>query len=561
MHPTTPYSEGDPNSPILLLGEAPSFEEIRNQRPFCGPSGSLLDLCLHSAKISRAETYILNVFDQQVKKSDDQTSKILSTSGDLLWTSKGFTEAGLAASAGCRERIRRSGANVIIPLGGVALSLVLDARPVTKHRGSIYVNTDGRKIVPTIHPAFILRGAYENRYLLISDLTKAKAESASPVFTPTARNLIVDPTYGQCLSFLQRCLTADVVDTDIEILRGQVDCFSLATSPTEAISIPLIDAGFEHRWSAAEEAEIWTLYAKLLQSPRIAKVNQNITFDLAALLELNNIVPCGPLHDPMIAHSIVYPALEKKLGVLCSLYTREPYYKDDGQLTDSPKVEDFQRRWFYNAKDAAIALECWQHLAPIIADEGYQATYDMTVNLIPSLVYMMVHGIKVDLDALATTREKATAELTQIVARLEEATGRRVITAAPKKAAEKRAAEGALNVNSPAQLIAYFYKEKALKPYVNAIGTPTIDDKALTRIARRDGLVEAKLLQDYRRLAKMIGTYLNMQFDADGRMRCSFNPRGTWTGRLSSSQTIHSNGGNLQNLPDDFTGFLVSDHA
>jgi uracil-DNA glycosylase len=557
---TTPFLEGSSDAHILLVGEAPSFEEMRESRPFVGPAGKLLDLCLHSAKIARAECQITNVFETMVKKKDDDGA-IYSRDGDLLWAKGKFTDAGHAASRGCLERIAASRANVIVPLGGVALSRVLDNRSVSKWRGSIVVNADGRKIVATIHPAFVIRGAYENRFLLISDLQKALAESASPQFTPTPRNIVIDPTFDQCIAALHRALDADAIDTDIEVLAGQVDCFSIATSPSEAISIPIVDAGFEHRWSAAEEAEIWTLYGRIIQSPRIAKINQNITFDLAALLELNNLIPCGPLHDPMIAHSIMYPALEKKLGVLCSLYTREPYYKDDGQLSDSPTVQDFARRWRYNALDSAVALECWQALASDIDADGYRATYDMTISLIPSLVYMMVHGIKVDLDALAVTRTKAQEDLKEIVARIEHAVGRSVITEAPKRAADKRAAAGALNINSPAQLMAYFYTEKKLKPYVNGVGRPTIDDKALTRIVRRDGLVEAKLLQDYRRLAKMIGTYLEMKFDRDGRMRFSANPRGTWTGRLSTSQTIHGIGGNVQNIPDTMAAFLVSDHA
>jgi hypothetical protein len=47
-------------------------------------------------------------------------------------------------------------------------------------------------------------------------------------------------------------------------------------------------------------------------------------------------------------------------------------------------------------------------------------------------------------------------------------------------------------------------------------------------------------------------------FDADGRLRCSWNPRGTKFGRLSSSQTIFGTGMNLQNLSPKFKGFIVA---
>lgn len=560
MTPTTPFWEGSPDAKILIVGEAPSFDEIRESRPFVGPSGRLLDLCLHSAKISRAECAITNVFEELVKKGDEKKSEIFSRSGELLWTTKGFTDAGRIAAKPCLERIAKSNANVIVALGGPALHLTLDIRPLLKWRGSIVVNSLGRKIIPSIHPAFILRGEYHNRYLLINDLTKAKAESADARFIPTARNYLIDPSYSEVLAFLRRCLDAPAVNTDIEVLAGQVDCFSLATSAHDVISIPIVDAGFEHRWSLEEEREIWRLYAQILQAPHIAKINQNITFDLAALLELNNITARGPLHDPMVAFNVAYPFLEKKLAVISSFCTREPYYKDDGQLADAPKVEDFQKRWLYNAKDSAVSFESWEYLMPDVDSGGYRATYDMTIDKIPALVYMMVKGLRVDRENLATARTKAKANLAEIVAKLESETGRKIITAAPKKAAEKRALAGALNVNSPAQLKEYLYRDLKLKPYVNSAGAESVDDVALSRIVRRDGLRTAKLLQDYRRVAKLIGTYLDMQFDADDRMRCSFNVRGTWTGRLSSSQTIHGVGGNLQNIPDDMALFLVSDY-
>ena len=58
---------------------------------------------------------------------------------------------------------------------------------------------------------------------------------------------------------------------------------------------------------------------------------------------------------------------------------------------------------------------------------------------------------------------------------------------------------------------------------------------------------------------KLKGTYLDITFDADSRMRCSYNPRGTKFGRISSSKTLFQTGMNMQNLPEEFAGFLVAD--
>jgi uracil-DNA glycosylase len=592
MTQSTPYESGDPSSSICFLGEAPSFEEIRKNQPFVGPAGNLLEQAMHSAQIARSRCYFLNVFETLTKKPRDDASKLVSSDGaTLLWTaSKGFTEAGKAAAANSLQRLRASKANVIVPLGATALHLALatpelvnipspdgdftareqgpdkflnDPRAISKWRGSIITGIDGRKVVPSIHPSFCLRGAYEARYLLISDLRKAKAESTSPDFVPTPRNLLIDPSFAECVDFLKRCLEAPAVDTDIELLKGQVDCFSLALSPHEAISIPLLDSDFEHRFNDTEEAQIWNLYAQIISAPHILKINQNITFDLACLLQLNHIVPAGPVADPMVAHSIVYPFLSKNLGTLCSLYTREPYYKDDGELSDSPSVADFHSRWLYNAKDAAIAFESWNYLEPHLESQGYLPTYNMTMSLVASLTYMMVRGAKLNEKALLKTRAQTLEHIATHVQALEAAMQRPIITKAPKTAAEKKevADNNAININSPAQLSAYFYKHKKVKPYINKLGKESIDDMALARIWRRDKLEEAKILQEYRGMDKLLGTYLNVGYDADRRLRCSYNIRGTWAGRLSSSQTVFRTGLNMQNIPPNFRGFIVSDEV
>ncbi len=206
----------------------------------------------------------------------------------------------------------------------------------------------------------------------------------------------------------------------------------------------------------------------------------------------------------------------------------------------------------YNAKDASVTLECANAFMDEIDDEGYRWTYDFTVRLFPPLTYMMTRGILADLDKLEKAKIAANSLIDE------------------KQAALNELAGEDLNPNSPKELKQYFYIKKGIEPYTKAVKTPggresrvTVDDKALQRLARgtstRRGLPEAKLIQELRGLKKLVGTYLDITFDSDNRMRCSYNPRGTKYGRLSSSKTILGTGTNMQNLPEEFKGFLVSD--
>jgi DNA polymerase I-like protein with 3'-5' exonuclease and polymerase domains len=66
-------------------------------------------------------------------------------------------------------------------------------------------------------------------------------------------------------------------------------------------------------------------------------------------------------------------------------------------------------------------------------------------------------------------------------------------------------------------------------------------------------------MQDVRTLNKLGSGYLDVQLDPDERLRCSYNPRGTKFGRLSSSETVMGTGLNMQNLDPSFKAFIVPD--
>lgn len=199
----------------------------------------------------------------------------------------------------------------------------------------------------------------------------------------------------------------------------------------------------------------------------------------------------------------------------------------------------------YAALDATNTLEIhngfWKDLGK------FQTAVDLTMRLFPVLMFMQTRGIKVNKSALASTKVDVQDEIKIKQEELNLLCGR------------------PLNVNSSQDCQKYFYNELRIKPYLNKEGNPTVDDKALQRLVRgtaaRGGLRQAKLVQEIRGLQKLYGTYLNLEFDADDRIRCSFNPRGTKFGRLSSSKTIFGTGTNFQNLPQDFKKFLVADEG
>lgn len=199
----------------------------------------------------------------------------------------------------------------------------------------------------------------------------------------------------------------------------------------------------------------------------------------------------------------------------------------------------------YSALDSACMMEIhnkfWEEL-----ENGYMPAYRMTVDLMPVLSFMQTKGMRVNSEMLAETKIEVQQKIHEKQAELDELVGH------------------PLNVNSPKACANYFYIELGLPPITKSKTKKiTTDDMAMQRLARgtakNPGLRQAKLVQEIRALMKLHNTYLDMTFDEDGRMRGTYNPRGTKFGRLSSGQTIFGTGMNFQNLPDEFKKFLVAD--
>lgn len=540
------WVEGDLNSKILFLAQAPSYMEKRLDKPLVGPSGEVFNTCLHSAGIPRLGSAVVNLWPEEVRKvSRGQAEVYQDQQGEVLWDGKNLTPRGLEYAAASLDLIARSGANVVVPLGAQSFqACVGPGRNLTKWRGSILsgLNQIGnKKVIGTFHPAATIHGTYLWRYIIIKDFEKAKRHGNFPELNLPVRQHLIRPRLSDALEFIEQCRKQGRVATDLEVINHQIACFSLCWDASETMTVPLTKQDGSDYWSIDEEIDVWTAYAKLMGDPNVDKINQNIIgFDMPFLFYQMGIYTRGNIYDTMIAQSIMYPEFKKGLDFITSIYTDEPYYKDEGKMWKGlgGDIEEF---WVYCGKDAAVAIEAWDVLAEDMTQEDYWQTYDMTAMLANPLTYMTTRGFKVDRERLARTHADVERKLEALYTELREV------------------AEWDFNPQSPKQCQQYFYITKNLTPYTGASGNVTTDDKAMARIYRKTGLREAKLVQEIRAMEKLKGTYLEINFDKDDRLRCSWNPRGTKFGRLSSSQTVYDTGANMQNLHPEFRSFLVAD--
>jgi DNA polymerase I-like protein with 3'-5' exonuclease and polymerase domains len=394
----------------------------------------------------------------------------------------------------------------------------------------------------TFHPASVLpgRGPYINRYTITADYRKALRECEYPEIRRKDRTLLINPTFAQVDQLLETLLHPDgrVFGCDIECLNDEVSCISFAPHEALSMSIPL----YGDCWSDKEEAYIWAKMAKVFTLPQNTAIFHNFMFDTSFMWLRNQIRFRCKLFCTMTAHRVLYPDFSATLAFLVSNYTDMPYYKDDKKIWSKPWVDPNQF-YRYNARDSICLPELRSALlSELEANPDLLWTYNETISNFEPCLYMMDRGIYIDTAALQETKERVRSEHEGKLQELVEA------------------ADYEFNPSSSKQCIEYFYNHKGITPYKNRkTSRPTADDKAMSRIYRKYELPEARLVQECRSLAKLLGTYLEVEYDADKRLRCFYDPRGTTSGRLSSSKTIFDTGLNFQNLDPRFKHFLTID--
>jgi uracil-DNA glycosylase len=152
------FGMGDPEADLMFVGEGPGAEEDRQGLPFVGRSGKLLDkLMAEELGLTRDRVYIANVVKCRPPENRDPRPDEI---------------------AACRPYLERQieliGPRVVVTLGRFAGQLLLDSTvPITRLRGQGYP-FGGATLIPTLHPAYALRGGGEPMAQMRADFIRAK---------------------------------------------------------------------------------------------------------------------------------------------------------------------------------------------------------------------------------------------------------------------------------------------------------------------------------------------------------------------------------------------------
>lgn len=151
------FGVGNPSAELMFVGEAPGRDEDLQGEPFVGRSGQLLDrLILEELGLTRADVYIANVLRCRPPNNRDPLPEEIESCRPFLEQTLDLVDP-----------------KVVVTLGNFASKLLLDTKDgITKLRGNVYP-WKGRKLVPTFHPAAVLRGGGDPMAKMRADLIRA----------------------------------------------------------------------------------------------------------------------------------------------------------------------------------------------------------------------------------------------------------------------------------------------------------------------------------------------------------------------------------------------------
>jgi uracil-DNA glycosylase len=432
-----PFSkDGQPNHPVrgegpadpawIVVGEGPGHNEMREGRPWVGQSGQLVNKMFQQIRRPRAEVWVTNAtlcIPKQGMQNDDK--------------------AKAAAAVACKPRLQnelaRFPSKPILAMGAVAAKSLITTSlfKISQISGTTHdADVDGtgsRTIIPTIHPAAILRGGAGTKgahaadvgfWNLIYDGGKVEAISRGrnidigwnleiefgtedrPADTRYVDDLMVK-IYKSAVKTKLVCIDVETYVEDekrhtaLMAIVAKIHTIGVGT-PELSISVPW-DA-MSHRGRNAFRA--------ILENRTIEKTYHNKTYDAAVLMKYGYAIQ-GRQHCTLLGHHAAFPGMVHNLqSVTTQFYAAGPW---KAEFRDG-KEEDPEEGAVYNAKDAFAGAK---NVAPLLMFHkrtGTERIYEIDCEMAQVAAEMHLAGVPIDRDV----NQQIARQMSVVIDRVEE---------------------------------------------------------------------------------------------------------------------------------------------
>lgn len=332
-------------------------------------------------------------------------------------------------------------------------------------------------------------------------------------------------------------VAVDTETASLDSVTGTLVGVSLSTAPGNGCYIPVGHGGHDLLSDRPDQlalADVLDRLGPLFADDAVLKIGHNLKYDMGVLAQHG--VTINPIDDTMLlsfaldagAHGHGLDELAKlHLGHDCIAF-KDVCGTGKGQISFAEVPLD--RATPYAAEDAEVALRLWRLLRHRLWQEGGTRVYEQVDRALPACVMAMERrGICVDRAVLSRLSASFADAMADLETRIHAEAG------------------GPFTIGSPRQLGEILFDRLGLKGgRKGKSGDWSTDVSELERL-ERDGVPIARLVLEWRQVAKLKSTYTDALQDqinpVTGRVHTSYSLVGAQTGRLSSTDP------NLQNIP------------
>lgn len=520
---------GPEDSRILFVGESPGEVEEVNLMPFVGESGTLLMTCLGRAGRPRETVRLANLCHYRPQ-------------GNKFEVLKGSTELTQGLKE-LDEYITLHKPNVIVPLGAQALEHFTQKKGIHAWRGSILSTASGIKVIPTFHPAAVLRD--RTLYPIFDvDIRRAITDSEFPELRLPTRRYIIDPQGLELEEYTELLCNSPIISVDIESVKKSTHILCVGFAPKPDLGICIVNRADTHTQNSI---------SRILQSPA-KKVFHFGTFD-TEMLHLNGHETKNYTWDTLVAQHVLNAEFPRSLDFLSSVYTREPYYKTSGRAEipgDSKswglKVNK-EKLWIYNCKDVCVTIEIALQQMQELDDENDIRIFKHEMALISVGQTVSRNGMLCDEERRSLFESAFYFRWAKLQNIMELLVGKDVNVRSPKlkdilygdfKLPVRRNREQGITTDEDAivSLITY------TTDYLSGLK----QEAAISDWKRK--LLVLKAILEIRGLRQNLSNYIRRnRLSSDNRYRSTYKYSNTETGRGAAEKYVDGTGNNAQTFP------------
>lgn len=495
----------------MIIGEAPSELEDRNEKHLQGRPGKLLDEMLAAAGLERKDCYITYVVKCHTPDGRAPTAKESKT---------------------CRENylfkeIAQVNPQFILTLGATALKALTKKAKITEMHGQL-LHYEGIPVVPTFSPAMALRDP-TRMPALRKDFVKLGHIMVGNVPDENEMHWEVIRTIKQWNDFILEFAESKATAVDIETTgldpydpESKINSIQFGLSNGKNYALPL--NVMWSPWGPDKQQMFIETVTEMAAATDMVIIGQNFKFDNKWLAEKYG---CKFFlrFDTMLAHHILDENSPHGLKELASEFCNAPTYDIPlriklGKFKNHDEEEKFYK---YGCFDTHYTLELYQIFrSRLLKDpELRRLFYRVTMPAARLFEEIEANGLYINMKRHAEVKAKLTIEAAQLKAKLD--------------ALVKKAGGEPVNWNAPAQVARFFFNDLGLEVLDKTNGgAPSTNESVMLRLKNKHPA--AKLLLDLRGVEKNLSTYVEgwEKLMHGDRLYLSTKIHGTVTGRFSS---------------------------